>query len=231
MSEFHSGLRVLRSAFVAGALSMAVCVLSGKAKHETSPEAVLQVRLYDRAQVPAETLQLAMGESSRIFKMAGIKLDWNQPSVEPSEDRGLDMSAADARRTGGDREYLVIRILRTTSANVFPGALGFALPFAQSGAHVEIFYDRVLATARSRNAIPYLVLGCAMAHESGHVLLRSSDHSSGGLMQTNWNELTWHLASKGLLAFLPGEKSQMRQRVLAFQGSPKLNILVYRSSG
>lgn len=206
---------ILRIALVAGGLSMAALV-SGKTRHEITPEQTLHIRLYDQAQIPRGTLQWATAETSRILSTAGIKLEWEQPSVESAEDRGLDMSSPAAPRTRPERQYLVIRILPTTAANVFPGALGFALPFAETGAHVEIFYDRIAATARAWNVTPYVVLGFAMAHESGHVLLRSSDHWRGGLMQATWNRATWRLASEGLLAFFPEQKSRMRQRVLRF---------------
>jgi hypothetical protein len=205
-----------RIAFVTGALSMAVTLVSGKSRHEIAPEETLHIRLYDRVQIPKETVQWAVVESSRMFRTAEIELEWERPSVESSEDSGLDMSSPAAPRTHPERQYFVIRILPTAPANIFPGALGFALPFAEVGAHVTIFYDRVAATALSWDVSPYVVLGCAMAHEIGHVLLRSSDHSSVGLMQAHWNRATWHLASEGLLAFLPEQKSRMRERVLRF---------------
>jgi hypothetical protein len=157
-----------------------------------------------------------MAEAGRIFNTAGIKLDWERPSVESSEDCGLDESSPAASRTHPERQYIVIRILPTTAPTVFPGALGFALPFARSGAHVEVFYDRIAATAGAWALTPYLVLGCTIAHEIAHVLLRSSDHSGVGLMKEGWNRATWRLASEGLLAFFPEQKSRMRQRVLRF---------------
>jgi len=44
----------------------------------------------------------------------------------------------------------------------------------------------------------------ALAHEMGHVLRLSSEHTNAGLMQASWNPGTWNLASAGLLAFGPG---------------------------
>ena len=190
------------------------CIRQNQARN--APEETLHIRLYDRAQIRSETLRWATAETSRIFRTAGIKIEWEQPPVESSEDCVLDMSSRLAPRTRPERHYLLIRILPTTPATVFPGALGFALPFAQTGAHVVIFYDRIADTAQSWDVTPYVALGCAMAHEIAHVLLRSSDHSSVGLKQANWNRASWRLASEHLLAFLPEQKSRMRQRVLRF---------------
>jgi hypothetical protein len=160
-----------------------------------------------------------MAETSRIFRAARIKLEWERPLFESPEDGAIDLSSQDAPRTGPARQFLVVRILRIVTLNIFPGALGFALPFARSGPHVEIFYDRIAATGREWNVAASVVLGYALAHEIGHVLLRSSAHSFVGLMQPRWNEVTWHLVSQGLLGFRSEEKAQMRERLLRL-GAP-----------
>jgi hypothetical protein len=64
-----------------------------------------------------------------------------------------------------------------------------------------------------------------MAHEIGHVLLRSSKHSAAGLMQDHWDQTSWRLASAGLLSFRPVEKAAMRETVWAF-GNPMATQLV-----
>jgi hypothetical protein len=120
------------------------------------------------------------------------------------------MSSVDHHNTDG-RSYVVVRLRRGTLPTVFPGALGFALPFARSGAHVSIFYDRVETLSLSVNAPLYVVLGHAIAHEIGHVLLCSSDHTSGGLMHARWNQSSWKLASAGVLGFTEAEARQLRR--------------------
>ncbi len=114
-----------------------------------------------------------------------------------------------APRSPDERPYLVVRLVRQMSATVFPGALGFALPFARMGAHVTIFYDRVEALTWYVSTDPFLILGFTLAHDIGHVLLRSLEHTAGGLMQARWNEASWRLAATGLLAFRPDEAERM----------------------
>ncbi len=128
------------------------------------------------------------------------------------------MSSA-VSRNPDERHYLVVRMMRRMPANVFPGALGFSLPFARRGAHVSIFYDRVQILARSVNTAPYIILGHAIAHEIGHVLLHSSEHTSGGLMQARWSPASWRLASAGLLAFRPEEAERMSEVLGKFYSS------------
>jgi hypothetical protein len=141
--------------------------------------------LYDQANVPAETLTCAKAEATRLFRAAGIRIAWERPSSEAPEDRGIDMTSPACQRSDNHR-YIVVRLQRRTPANICVGALGFALPFAHTGAHVSIFYDRVEALVQSVNIAAYVILGHAMAHEIGHVLLGSSEHSEGGLMQGCW---------------------------------------------
>ena len=176
----------LRIAVIASVLSAAASSLRGKSGREIEAEQTLRIHLYDQAHVPAGTLKWATAEATRIFRAAKIKINWEQPSAESPRDQGLDMSSAMPWKLG-ERQYLVVRIMRRTPATTtFRGALGFALPVAQNGAHVSIFYDRVEALARCVSAASYVILGHAMAHEIGHVLLSSSGHSSAGLMQARW---------------------------------------------
>jgi hypothetical protein len=85
-----------------------------------------------------------------------------------------------------------------------------------------IFYDRMETLANSMNEATYIVLGHAMAHEIGHVLLGSSDHASGGMMQGAWTPAIWHLASLGLLAFTREEAEHMGARLQRLQAQQLL---------
>ena len=83
-----------------------------------------------------------------------------------------------------------------------------------------IFSDRVDVLAREVNTAPDTILGHAMAHELGHVLLGSTEHTTGGLMQGCWTPGSWHLARAGLLAFDAGQIGRIRA------GSLKLETFV-----
>jgi hypothetical protein len=190
--------------------------VSGKTGTKILPAQILPIHLYDPAQAPAGVLRSATGETSRLFRAARVRISWECASTEPPDDQGTDMTGP-AFRQPDTRRYVVVRLMRGAPANVFPGALGYSLPFAHTGAHVLIFYDRVEALARSVNEAIYVVLGHAMAHEIGHVLLGSSEHASGGLMQARWTQATWQLASAGLLAFAPEEAERMGAGLQRFQ--------------
>jgi hypothetical protein len=155
-------------------------------------------------------------ETARLFRAAGIRISWEHLSAESLEDEGTDMTAA-AFRQPDERPYLVIRLIPRTPTTVFPDALGYSLPFAHRGAHVVIFCDRVEALTQRVNTAAYVILGHAMAHELEHVVLGSTEHTSGGLMQARWTPASWRLASAGLMAFGCAEIKRMRAGLSKFQ--------------
>jgi len=74
------------------------------------------------------------------------------------------------------------------------------------GRHVLIFADHVEALTQPSFPSTASVLGYAMAHEIGQVLLRSSTHSSNGLMRGTWSKSDWRAA---IFFFEPDEAARM----------------------
>jgi hypothetical protein len=212
--------RSLQSAFVASALALLSASAFGKTGHEIRPEPALSIHLYNQAQAPTGVLHSATAEAARLFRPAGIRITWEEPSVEAPEDQGIDMSdtrSAASAKSPNQRPYLVVRLMRGMPARVFPHTLGFALPFARTGAQVTIFYDRVETLTRDTGTASHVILGHALAHEIGHVLLGSLEHSPSGLMQACWKPASLRLASVGLLAFYPEQAERMSAGLERFQ--------------
>jgi hypothetical protein len=59
------------------------------------------------------------------------------------------------------------------------------------------------------------VLGHAIAHEMGHILLGSNSHFSDGIMQAQWGKAALTHASKGDLLFTIDQSRTMRRNLLA----------------
>jgi hypothetical protein len=91
-------------------------------------------------------------------------------------------------------------------------ALGFVLSFENS--HAIVFYDRVQRLSQVRQSEPAPILGAAMAHEIGHLMLGSEQHSPTGMMRETWLSSDLSAASQGLLCFSTGEAALMRAEVL-----------------
>ena len=57
------------------------------------------------------------------------------------------------------------------------------------------------------------LLGLAMAHELGHLLLRSGTHSVTGIMRARWTEKRLRDDDRGYLRFTPGEAESMKSKL------------------
>jgi len=193
------------------------CAVASGTTVESPAEETLCVHVYNLAAVAPQTMKWARSETTRIFIRAGIGISWEQPPLASPEARLWDLNISPVLLSRSrERSCLVVSVLQDLSSAAYPGALGFALPFARSGVSAEIIYRRVELLAASVGVAPEVLLAYTMAHEMGHVLLRSSNHAPAGIMQGHWNAGNWRLASFGMMNFLPQEAKQMRQGLRRF---------------
>jgi hypothetical protein len=175
---------------------------------EAVPEAHLCIHLYNSAGLSHQTLTDAAKEAARILATAGVDTIWQERPVDSPEARDLDLAAH--HREPDTRAYLVLRIVRGVS--VYPGALGYALPDAQTGVHATIFYDRIERLIEPMVISMPKILGQAMAHEIGHVLLGSMEHSPAGIMKAHWGKSDFQFAGAGFMEFTALQRSVIRER-------------------
>lgn len=179
---------------------------------ESPAQATLNVLIYDRAHIGSKTLAQAERLATEIFFGAGIDAHWATGSVSDPIDLTNDFSAA-ANGCAEPLHSAVIRaqILPHAPLGFSPQALGYALPCAEHGMQVTIYADRIESVSRNTVAIFYRVLGHALAHELGHVLLRSQSHDPTGLMKGIWSRSDWQRAAVTTLTFTPAQANRVRQ--------------------
>ena len=180
---------------------------------EAIPQHKLCIHLYNLADVPSDVLHSATKEAAGIFARAGIQTIWQEGPAAAIEAHIVDHTSHSKwqHRQPDIRNYLVISIGRAGPSGPFPGALGYALPDAQSGVHAIIFYDRVQElTPRGVITLPN-ALGHGMAHEIGHVLLGSTEHSPFGIMKANWGKTDYQRAQAGSMEFSAAQRRVMRE--------------------
>ncbi len=195
-----------------------VCPVTGVSAPEVSPEETLCVHLYNLAQIAPRTIARATARATRIFAGTGIRTSWEQPAADSPEAHWLDLNTSDVKLSqSGGRACLVVRLVQDVPSNGYNGALGFALPLARSGVNVEIIYRRIEFQAEYAGLPADLLLAYTMAHEIGHVLLRSSAHAPAGIMQAKWNADNWRLASFDMVSFLPEQAKRMRKELYRFE--------------
>ena len=88
--------------------------------------------------------------------------------------------------------------------------MGMAVPLATEGLNARVFGDHVRDTASRQNREYATVLAHAMAHEIGHVLLRSGNHAQRGLMSSVWTDFEYWWMARGLLLFTGDQAKAMR---------------------
>jgi hypothetical protein len=168
------------------------------------------VRIYDLAKAPVATLEHALLVAGGILEAAGFQARWQPGSASAPEARVMDYSVSDSSRprSPAGRPYLVVALLTGHPDTVCPGCMGFALPQAREGAHAIIFYDRVEKLCVASDIAPDIgtILGAVIAHELGHVLMGSEEHSPTGVMKARWGPKELRLISWNRLQFTPENK-------------------------
>ncbi len=90
--------------------------------------------------------------------------------------------------------------------------LGVSIHAAQGTPAAYVFYRRAEEQADRYRISRAGVLGAAMAHEVGHLLLATPTHAPSGLMRACWEHEEFVRAARGDLRFSPEEAASIRTR-------------------
>ena len=181
----------------------------------TYPSLGITVRVYDYARVSPGEMRRAEAEASGIFREAGVEMDWVDCPTSVAEAADYPACEPPAGARGVD-----LRILpKSMALRVKSGReqLGFALPSARAGfaSSAWVFYHRVEELAASKDADGAQILGHAIAHEIGHLLLGPDRHSGRGIMRAAWGRADLQLAAQGQLLFTTQEIKNIHTEVQA----------------
>jgi hypothetical protein len=177
------------------------------------PTLKITVCVYNHAHVPSSTLAQAKKEASRIYRQAGVEVAWLDRPLSAEQAQGQTNYLEQLGHTG-----FVMKILPRSMAvhlQIRDAALGYAPPCreGESGCIAHVLYHKVEDLAKGGNASLSQILGLAIAHELGHLLLRSNAHFPSGIMQAQWRAKDLQRASKGLLLFTPEQAQTIRAEV------------------
>ena len=166
------------------------------------------------AQISDRTLEEAEAAATRVLSIADIETRWRQ--CQGSEARSNAGPTPCRFETGATLFLLIIpRAMaahwasRTTSLGlaIIPGR-------GKKGDMAYVFYHRVEELAATGEASAGEILGHAMAHEVGHLLLNSNTHSDVGIMQPEWRDGQMGLLRSGRLLFTDIQARHMRAAVV-----------------
>src|SRR5437588_4891286 len=155
-----------RSQFV-GAITM-VTLAAGFRPASADPTPTVTVFVRNEAQLRDRTIEEALTIAGGVYRRAGVTVEWQLDLGPDRTDAGLTiaivLSAAETPfRAGHD------------SMGVARGEDGARATTAY------VFYDRVREFGERGRVDAWVVLGCAIAHELGHLLLPVNSHAPDGI--------------------------------------------------
>jgi hypothetical protein len=204
---------------------VAAVFLSGQAA-QSEPPVPLTLRVFDYAGVPAKARDEAQAQVRRIFNKAGIEPLWLYCPVAALPGPGCTQTP--------QLNELVIRI-RAQTSTLGRGHL-FGLAFVTRDGfsrYATIFYGEVQIRARNEDEFEGRVLGYAIAHEAGHLLLKNQRHPPTGVMSSGWTSGHLRSTPQQFFLFTRSEVQQLQANLkdrMAAEACSETNSLVRSSA-
>jgi len=202
-----------RMTFLIHGLTMLGLLTSPELSQTSNPEQAqrtLAVHIVNGAHVPADVLADARQQVQRIFLQVGVQIVWRQDGEEDQASQK-------------ELELTVVITPECFSRATCPerSVTGFAMGSEGRGvprAYIfsNIVYEKALKFAKRmpvRNP-EGLVMGCAIAHEVGHLLLPPG-HTKTGVMAPEVDMRSISDALRGDLLFTPKESELIRAVLLS----------------
>jgi hypothetical protein len=169
----QSSIALVAAAFVA--------LMSGNpAADPPSPLPRVTVRVVDFTGKPISQVKAALDEAGRLIDRAAVRVDWTICDLAYLSGPCSSLMAP------GER---VVRIV-AAPARVISGRvrLGYAVldPTARTGVLATVYFDPIGKLTSEGPVHETTLLGRAIAHELGHLLLGTNAHSGRGLMRAVW---------------------------------------------
>jgi len=209
---------VLTLVLTAVSLAAAINPVTARPRDPESeaPRRPIVVRVYNTARVSSDTLRAAETNAEYVFSRAGVRTQW----IDCSATTGPPVVSNICHQPLSSAE-VVVRLIRKADApkTHFDGeVLGFASAVgSERGAYTTVFCDAVAAAESSESGLR-LSLGHAIAHELGHLFLRSNEHSTTGVMRATWGQHDRLLAASNRVLFLPDQKKRIQAEVRSRTG-------------
>jgi hypothetical protein len=215
MSKFPSDCRVTAEMDVRLTAGAAAGVLMWTGIGQAQAPAIIRepptivVHVEDMAGLRPHVMDSAEKELVRIYAMAGVRAVWPRTlpvTIETDGVPSVTVRILDAAAT----ERLLAR--SALDAKV----LGAAVPGAN---RAYVFFPRVESVARFHDRQLGTLLGAAVAHEVGHLLLPTGAHSSLGIMRADLEVRS--LRSTGLTRFTPSQAEEIVKTLRTWQQHSK----------
>jgi len=168
------------------ALLVALSLLSASSVHAQSVAPRLVVRSYNTAGLSLPILNRAESTIGKLLRQAGIDSSWRNCRTT----QGPSSHSADPCSDILNASEVIVRIVRAPRAITDVELLGYSHVdgYRRQGTLATVFADRVHSLAAALRMDEGTLLGRAMTHEIGHLLLGTLDHVPEGLMRGHWSK-------------------------------------------
>ena len=169
----------------------------------------LTVLLQDYAGASAALLRGGSKLADEVYRSVDVSIEWLEcsPALE-----GMEAPAPCQERVRPTQ--LVVQFLSRKMARGVPvpnRVFGYALP--QSN-RASLFYPRIVDFSTAHGFDPTALLGMALAHEIGHILLGAGSHKKGGLMDCPWDKEDVREAARGRLRFDALQAARIQNEIM-----------------
>ncbi len=180
---------------VSTAIAVTFALISLTAPTGSAETRRVVVRVYETGAADVALRTAAIQTAASIVELAGIIVEWYDCT-----DNGRRPVCQDARRSGnfiarmmpaltpGSLRRPSVEALGTQGDAEPPLGVAVVDPETHVGKMATVFHDQVEAVARRTGVARSELLGRALAHEVGHLLLGVRGHSRTGIMRAVWTD-------------------------------------------
>ena len=175
----------------------------------------ITVHLSNRVHMPANKLAQTEFVATQILRQAGVQLVWLDCTITDASDEPLPACDRALRQT--DLILNFVDEIRSLSSKMKEETLGFAMVPAggEQGDRAYISIHLARNAAREYVTSTEMILGLAAAHEIGHLLMGSGEHSRSGVMRARWDAKDVILAAKADLRFTDDQVKKIHAGAVA----------------
>lgn len=187
----------------------------------SASDQVVVVRVYNSYGVSDHASRTASRTVHRLFQDAGLDTKWRHCRVVGRRAPLETDACSDSLRPN----ELIVRIVAgpQSASQDATMTLGDAFidPATKAGALATVYADRVEATAGALHVDLGTMVGRAIAHELGHLLLGTQTHTAAGLMRALWRSTTVLRSEEADWLFTPEQRTVMRLAVATRLTAPR----------
>jgi len=169
----------------------------------------MTLRVYDYVRKNPSALLAAEGEATRILAQAGVNARWTDCPTSPAE----LTSYRNCQPPWQVNDYVMEVIPESMVASLGRSQDAFGTtPECSVGPYCTaiVFYDRARTTANGQTAAAPVLLGRAMAHEIGHLLLGANSHFPSGIMRASWSARELRVNAGPAMLFTEEQSRRMK---------------------